>query len=648
MFYYEVAPADRSYQGAELLTYSSGSQLAIGQIIVVMLRTRKVRAIVIKQVTKPSFQVLGAEIITPEHYIPTNHIRLFEWMRHYYAANVGPAATLFMPGSHVKKQKNKQLSDANATTIKLALPKLTNQQQAAYDKIIASPAQTHIVHGDTGTGKTRLYIELARRIITQNKSVIFLTPEISLTPQLSEQLRGTFDTVRLVHSGLTASERRIIWERIETCDQPQIIVGPRSALFYPVKNIGLIVVDEFHDSAYKQEQMPRYNALRIAGQLSRLNQSILLLGSATPPIEDYFYALAKGAEVHRLTEKPNKISSQKNVYIADLRDSSELSTYPLLSKSLLTHMQSRLQKKQQILLYLNKRGSLRSIMCRSCGWHATCSRCNIAYTYHHDEHLLRCHVCSQSMPAPNNCPECHSVEILFKNPGTKSVEQSIRSAFPQAIIGRYDKDNKKNETFSAHHADITAGNIDILIGTQLLVKGHDLPRLGMVGVLLAESSLQFPDYNSSEKSFQLLHQIAGRIGRHDIPGEVFVQTYDPKNEILDYLGHGKNDWTHFYASELQQRKKYNFPPYCHLLKIETARKTEKIAQKNIQGIVHEIEGLKIPNLELLGPAPAYFYKQNNEYHWQLIVKSKSRSDLLRLIKSLPKSCTYDIDPISLL
>lgn len=648
MYYYEVAPADRSYQGSKLLTYYSSIALSVGQVIVVNVRTKKMQAIVIAKVSKPMFKVAAIEKIAEDVVLPITQIKLFEWLLAYYLGSVGATARLFLPTSLNKPGKQSQKNDVVKTTINPSLPKLTNQQTQTTSSILSSKTQTHIIHGDTGTGKTRVYLELAKTIIEQNKSVIILTPEISLTPQLFEQFNNQFSLVTLVHSTLSEGSRRASWREVLSSAKPRVIIGPRSALFYPVNNIGLIIIDEFHDSAYKQDQTPRYSAVKTAAMLARLSRGKLVLGSATPPIEDYFYAVKKASEVHRITEKPLQSTTLKNVYIVNLSDPSERSAYPLLSKTLIEHITKTLHKNEQVLLFLNKRGTSRLLVCQNCGWHANCTRCNVSYVYHEDTHRLVCHICNMQTVTPSSCPECSSTDLLFKNPGTKAIAESLQKIFPNAKIGRYDKDNKKNERFAENQAAIAAGKIDILVGTQLLTKGHDLPKLSLVAILLAEGSLQFPDYNAEEKSFQLLHQIAGRVGRGHNKGTVLLQAYSPTDKLKGYIYSTESSWINFYTNQIQQRKKYNFPPFCFLLKIDVSRKNEKIAEKFIQKIYSQISSQNFSEIELCGPAPAFFYKKNNAYHWQIVIKSKSRKTLLSIIKLLPNSCTYDIDPVSLL
>lgn len=647
MFYYEVAPGERNYQGREFLTYCSKNELKIGQIVVVKVRTLSTSAFVIKAVNKPSFAV--KEVTKSyELYIPKQLVNLFLWICEYYPAGVGSIASMFVPALPKKDSTIDQKNDVVNTSKKSSDLKPTTKQHEIIERILSSSIGTHVLHGDTGTGKTLIYRKLVEATLKQNRSAIVLTPEISLTPQLAEQFNNHFDNVFVVHSGLTTAQRRTIWLSVARATEPVILIGPRSALFYPIKELGIIIIDEFHDSAYKQDQSPRYNALRVAGYLSKNSGSKLVMGSATPPIEDYFYAEQKGATIHRLTEHPSGKKNVNTINIVNLSDKNELSKYPLLSQKLLDLIDSNLKQNLQSLIFLNKRGTSRLMVCQNCGWHAVCERCNIPYTYHHDRHVLLCHTCGNKESAPNNCPVCSSEQILFKNPGTKAIEESLQKIFPQAKIGRYDKDNKKIESFTTNHSSISAGNVDILVGTQILTKGHDLPKLGLVGILFAESSLQFPDFSSKEKSFQLLHQIAGRVGRHDHPGSVVVQTYMPSERLLQIVKHADNDWINFHTTELQQRKKYKFPPFCFLLKIEVARKTEKSAENFIHKIHQLIMQQNIPEIEVLGPSPCFIYKQNDRYQWQIIIKSSRRTSLIGIVKSLPASCTYNIDPSNLL
>ncbi len=649
--YYDIMPCDKAYHGKNLLTYSSNESLKIGQLVVVKIRTKTINGLVIRQVPKTQFSVKNIDFVLPNIVLPNNLIETIDWMRKYYPDNLGVIGSLFCPillPQNIIPSKiiTTTPNDSAVSNVKEVLP--TNEQKSIISSILKSDNTTHILHGDTGTGKTYVYQKLCEHIFLSGKSAIVLTPEINLLPQLVETFKESFSNVYLVHSKQSVSERRKIWLNILQALEPVIVIGPRSSLFYPVKNLGMIIIDEFHEKSYKQEQSPHYNALRVAGFLSKASSAKLVMGSATPPIEEYFYAINKGAELHRLTKKPNLVNHKNNVLCVNMTDDKERTQYPMLSKSLLSNIKHTLSNNQQVLLFLNKRGSSRLVLCKNCGWTVECIRCNIPYVYHHDIHLLVCHSCALKKPVPTNCPECGNDDIIYKNPGTKQIEQAINNLFKGYKIGRYDKDNKKNESFITNYPEIAAGNIDILIGTQTLTKGHDLPNLGLVAILSGDSSLNFPDYNAHEKTYQILHQVAGRVGRHQSPGTIILQSYSMLESLKEYVSHTQNSWINFYHKELKQREKYNFPPYCFILKIELKRKNNKLAQEFMQKIYMDLTNNKYPNTVITEPTSSFISKQNAFYNWQIIIRSKSRKILLDIINSLPKSCTYDIDPSSLL
>ncbi len=649
--YYDILPCDKAYHGTSLLTYSSSELLKIGQIVVVKIRTKTINGFVIKKVQKPKFNTKNIEYTLPNIVLPPSLIKTMSWLHQYYPDNLGVIGSLFSPTLNKNNISPDKIITTNLSKYELQTTQTlspTNQQAEIISDIIKSQINTHILHGDTGTGKTYIYRKLCEQILLSGKSAIVLTPEISLTPQLVSTFSKHFKYVYLVHSKQTIADRRNTWLKILNSTEPVVLIGPRSCLFYPIQNLGLIIIDEFHEKSYKQEQSPHYNALRVAGYLSKTTSSKLVMGSATPPIEEYFYAVKNGAKVHRLTEKPYSKNVRNNVLTVDLTLDKEKTSQPLLSKSLLKTMRATLLSGQQVLLFLNKRGSSRLILCQKCGWSAECVRCNIPYVYHHDTHSLICHICSQKKQVPTKCLSCNDLNIIFKNPGTKQIELAITRLFPEYKIGRYDKDNKKNETFIKNYSDIANGKIDILIGTQTLTKGHDLPHLGLVAVLSADSSLNFPDYSANEKTFQILHQAAGRVGRHGHPGTVILQSFSMLGNLSKYVQPDKSAWINFYTNELKQRQKYNFPPFCFILKIEVKRKSNKSAQEFIQKIYIDIAGKKHADVDITPPTHSFIAKKNDYYSWQIVVRSKSRKVLLSIIKTLPTSCTYDIDPSSLL
>ncbi len=536
----------------------------------------------------------------------------------------------------------------NTTEIALP-PTLTSEQTEAVKRITATQDGTTILHGDTGTGKTRVYIELAKKALVEGKSVLVLVPEIALSPQIVKSFTAHLAApIHVTHSGLTPAQRRKIWQRISVTTTPQVVIGPRSALFTPISNLGLVVMDEFHEPAYKQDQAPYYQTTRVASRLAQLHNARFVMGSATPPVGEYYIAEQRKLPIIRMQQKAVAHSEAVQIVtkVVTIRDSEERTRYPLITKTLLDAIKVSLSKEEQILLFLNKRGSARVILCQNCGWHATCERCDLPFTYHGDIHQLQCHTCGNHRPAPSVCPECSSHDIIFKSPGTKAIVEAITNAFPDARIARFDKDNKKAERLETRHGEIMRGEIDILIGTQLLAKGHDLPRLSLVGVLLAENELQFPDYTSTERSYQLMHQLIGRVGRGHRTGTVVVQTYDPQN-IAVQTAIRNYSWEQFYEAQLAERKQFEFPPFFYLMKIEVTRARQQTVANSCDQIINFLRSSGEP-IKVSGPTPSFIEKKNNTWTWQIIVKAKQRSALVRLAQTIPVKCITNLDPSNLL
>lgn len=525
------------------------------------------------------------------------------------------------------------------------LPPLTNEQTFAVESV-NSPGM-YLLHGDTGTGKTRVYIELARRAVSHNRSAIILTPEIGLTSQLEQDFGGIFgNRIFTLHSQLKESERRKIWGSILASHEPVIVIGPRSALFAPVRDIGLIVIDESHETAYKQDQAPYYHATRVASKLANLHGAMIVLGSATPLVTDYYMAQQKQRPIIKMTK--NAVTSQnlaRSLEVVDLRDHKNQTRKPYISDQLIEAIAERLSNKEQTLLFLNRRGTARVVMCSRCGWQALCPKCDLTLTYHGDTHIIRCHSCGYRTSLPNSCPQCQNSEIVLKSIGTKAIASEIESLFPEAHIMRFDTDNKKTERIEQHYKDIRAGKVDILIGTQTLAKGLDLPNLGLVGVIIADTSLYFPDFSAQERTYELLYQVIGRVGRGHRKSSAIVQTYLPENRIIKEVV--TNDWQSFYEHEIEERSQFLFPPFCHLLKLSCRRATSQAAQTSAQKLSDQ---LRASNLRLIveGPSPCFHERMDNRYCWQVVIKSKARNELLKVINNLPSGWSYDIDPMNLL
>jgi len=643
MEYYEVWVRSYRYRNDGALTYSSDKPLAIGTLVTVPLQHTPVPAVVIAKVRRPNFACKPISIVHDLPPLPARNIKLIEWLQAYYPSPLGPLLQLFLPGALPKTAP-----ESSATSLpEIADLPLTSEQAAAVEAINDQPG-TFVLHGRTGSGKTRVYAALASQAIQHGKSVIILCPEISLTPQLARSMQTMVSApIVTIHSKMTIKQRSEAWVQTLQAMEPQVIIGPRSALFMPLKEIGLIVIDESHEPAYKQEQQPYYYTPRVAAQLAHLHHATLVLGSATPSVSEYFLAEQK----HRpILELPNlAIGSAIPVtkIIVDLKDRDVFSASPHLSDPLIAAITSTLARQEQTMLYLNRRGTARLALCRSCGWQASCPHCDLPLAYHSDTHQLLCHTCGYHTASPSFCPVCQNTDIIFKSAGTKAIFEEVQRLFPEARIMRFDTDNKKSERLEQHYDTIHRGDVDILVGTQLLAKGLDLPKLTTLGIVLADSSLAIPDFTAQERTYQLIQQVMGRIGRgHSTTAQAIVQTYNPDNQTLQSALSG--DWGSFYETEIAERRAFMFPPFCHLLKLSCRRASSVSAQKAAEALRSELLR-SYTHLEVDGPTPAFHEKSAGKYEWQLVLKSKQRSVLLTVVKNLPKSgWNYDIDPLNLL
>jgi primosomal protein N' (replication factor Y) (superfamily II helicase) len=642
MNYAEVLVAGAVYHGGEALTYCSEQPLSLGSIVVVPLRNRRVLGVVIRSVSKPTFAVKAVLEIAELPPLAKPLIQLMAWMKSYYPSSYGVITQQFLPKDLPKKPVE---AAKEAALSQASLPPLTRDQQEVL-AAVGGPG-TYLLHGETGTGKTRVYIELAKRSIAAGKSAIILTPEIGLTSQLANDFRHAFqDRALVIHSQLTEVTRQRLWVSMLKQPKPLVILGPRSALFSPLAAIGLIVVDEAHETAYKQDQSPYYHTSRVASKLAEFHQAPILLGSATPLVTDYFMAETRQRPILRMEQiARGEMPANPPVSVVDLRDRSKFTKKSYLSDELIKGIAETLQKGEQTLLFLNRRGTARVIFCEQCGWQATCPHCDLPLVYHGDTHTMRCHTCDYKAPTPLSCPECHNASIVFKSIGTKAIVDEVTRLFPDARIMRFDTDNKKDERIEQHYDAVKSGDVDIIIGTQTLAKGLDLPKLGLVGVIIADTSLYFPDFSAEERTYQLLSQVLGRVGRGHRAGKAILQTYAPDSPLLKAILN--KDWQSFYQKELTERKAFLFPPFCYLLKLTCRRAsleaTQKAATKFVDDLRHS--GLRI---RIEGPAPAFHERIQNKYQWQIVIKSKDRNELIKVVEMLPSGWLYDIDPMNLL
>lgn len=525
---------------------------------------------------------------------------------------------------------------------------LNSQQSAAYDVIAQTIDQqqyaTFLLQGITGSGKTEVYLHVMEHALAQGKSAIMLVPEISLTPQTVGRLIARFDqNIAVLHSGLSAGERFDEWRRVQR-GEVQIVVGARSAVFAPLKNLGLIVVDEEHDASYKQSDTPRYHARDVAIVRAQQNNAVCILGSATPSVESY-----QNSEIGKSTRlellKRATSGNLPEVEIVDMREENkELAGDVVLSNQLELAIAERLSHNEQVILLLNRRGHSPFVLCPQCGWSAECQHCNVTLTYHAKGNHMACHYCNARDPIPQVCGECHFNPLIYLGTGTQKIEDYLQLTFPEARVARMDRDTTSTK---GSHAKIlhefSTGKIDILVGTQMIAKGHDYPNVTLVGVINADTGLTLPDFRAAETGFQLLTQVAGRAGRGDVPGKVYIQTYRPKHFAITHAA--KHDYAGFFQHEVQFRREAAYPPFRRMMNLaiesEDILQAEKYIARLHRIVSNQISTLQFSGVELLGPAPATIHRVRNRYRWNLGVLSKSSKRLNTLARAARADFTAD-------
>lgn len=513
---------------------------------------------------------------------------------------------------------------------------LTSDQQRAFEaiseKIHAHEQCTYLLHGVTGSGKTEVYLQTIEEVLNLNRQAMMLVPEIALTPQMVLRFKRRFgDEVAVLHSGLSKGERYDEWQKIRD-GKARVSVGARSSVFAPFKNLGMIIIDEEHESSYKQEDYPRYHARDIAQWRSEYHQCPLILGSATPSLESFARA-EKG--VYELLSLPNRVNQQAlpEVEIVDMREELNSGNRSMFSNQLRDAIQQRLDNQEQIVLFLNRRGYASFMLCRDCGHVPQCPNCDISLTYHKSTDQLKCHYCGHQEVPPNQCPNCESEHIRQMGTGTQRVEELLQEAFQEARIIRMDVDTTSRK--GAHEKllnDFGSGKGDILLGTQMIAKGLDFPNITLVGVLNADTMLNLPDFRASERTYQLLTQVAGRAGRHEKEGQVLIQTYNPDHYAIKDVQ--ENDFTAFFQKEMNYRKIGKYPPYFFLINFTIAHKEMKKVMEASKHI-HKILLQHLTDKALvLGPSPAALSRINNEYRFQILVKYKREPALHEALKYL--------------
>lgn len=516
--------------------------------------------------------------------------------------------------------------------IKKTLPyELNDEQKRALESIDIEKSKEYLLYGVTGSGKTEIYLQLIDKVIKNGKTAIVLVPEISLTPQITDRFLSRFgNIVAILHSRLSKGERYDEWQKIKS-GKSKIVIGARSAIFAPIKNLGVIIIDEEHDSSYKSETIPKYDVRDVAKKMSELYNVPLVLGSATPDVRTYYKALNGDIE---LLELKNRISTQgmPEISVVDMRNELATGNKTAFSRKLYYDMVETIKKGEQIMLFLNRRGYSTFIMCRDCGHVVKCKECDVSMTYHMTENKLICHYCGKTMTSPTICPECGSTRIRYFGSGTQKIEQELKKYLPNASVIRMDVDTTKGK--NAHEIILNKfknENINILLGTQMIAKGHDFENVTLVGVLAADSSLNIGDYKANERTYQLLTQVAGRAGRGSKKGKAIIQTYLPDEFSIKAVK--EQNYKNFYDTEINMREKLNYPPFCDIIVAVfsgTEEEKVKLASEDFYKKVKEY-------FEVYQPAPAPISKINGEYRWRVLIKEKLSDDKNKILSDYLES-----------
>ncbi|HET7205989.1 MAG TPA: primosomal protein N' [Terriglobales bacterium] len=506
-------------------------------------------------------------------------------------------------------------------------------RQEILDGIAARRFGGVLLHGVTGSGKTAVYLAAMKSILDAGRSAILLVPEIGLTPAVAADLHQIFgDNVAILHSALSDKERAEQWHRIRE-GRARMVVGTRSAVFAPVSDLALVIVDEEHDSSYKQEETPRYHARDVAVMRAKMSNAVVVLGSATPSLESYF-----NAKKHKYTlvELPDRVEQRPlpEVDIIDMRlEFQETGQEPVISRKLASEIKDRLDRREQVMVLLNRRGYSPIVLCRSCGKSLECKNCAIALTHHKRAHKMQCHYCGFIAPVPRHCVHCGSEYVYFLGTGSEKLEELLHGMFPQARIGRLDRDTVRGrEDFERVLGALNEGELDLLVGTQMIAKGHDIHGVTLVGVVAADAALGLPDFRAAERTFQLLTQVAGRAGRGQTPGKVVLQTYFPDHYAVQYAA--LHDFASFYDKELRFRSWMHYPPYSALANVLI--RSEKLDDAlRWSGLVGRLfEKVPHPGIRILGPAPAPIVRLKSDYRYHFVLKSPSREKLNNLLRSM--------------
>ncbi|NIM46859.1 MAG: primosomal protein N' [Candidatus Aenigmarchaeota archaeon] len=669
MKYVEVVPFTYTQKSTQTFFYKVPREfeknVKVGQLVRVPLLSRKILGVILdlgekkpKFHTKDIIEIVDQNPVLIPHLIPTA-----KWMANYYCASLFSVVQNMLPRG-IGKKRRKVKNELGAQSLKPRDKKkinLTNEQKRIINEIKKCQsseliAQSYLIHGITGSGKTEIYLKIIEEILKKGKGAIVLVPEVALTPQTVNRFEERFSgKVALLHSYLKETERANTWQKIRN-GEFLIVVGSRSALFAPLKNLGVIIIDEEHETSYKQDQTPRYHAIKVAQKIVKNSNSILILGSATPSIESYFKA-KKENHLFRLTERVGGGELPK-VKIVDLKQEFKKGNRSIFSEDLAESLKETLKKGRQAILFLNRRGTATFILCRDCGYVLLCPNCEVPYTYHTDSDCLLCHHCNKKDKPPTLCPNCQGPNVKFFGLGTQKVEQEIKKLLPKAKIIRMDKDTtKKRGSHLEIYNNFLNKKYNILVGTQMIAKGWDLPNIDLVGVVSADTSLYFPDFRAAERTFQLLTQVAGRTNRGQNGGEVIIQTYNPESFAIKCAKN--HDFESFYSEEIGFRKSLSYPPFSNLVKLTYINTDLKKCQEEPEKVSSKLKALprsaspagrrqadQSSKLIILGPAPCFIPKIRGKFRYQIIIKIDDITKLIEILRDLDKNWSCDVDPLT--
>ncbi len=653
MYYIEVALFKKIGDYDQTLTYKTSVSVSIGKFVRVPFRNRTYLGVILAiSVTNPTSldesKIKAIELIIETPFLSEESVKTARFIANYYKTSVTRAIKLFIPQNfwlgRIASPKESCLRESCLSELADFDKDLSSYQRTALESIQKSNKPT-LLYGVTGSGKTEVYLRLIHDAIKNKKQAILLVPEIALTPQTVEYFDAMFGSrVAIFHSKLTNKKRSDTWWRVFT-GGASLVIGSRSAIFAPVKNLGVLIIDEEHEWTYKQESNPYYQTRCVAEELCSLYGAKLILGSATPSVESMYKVKKGDYNLFRLTERINE-SPLPDIRVVDLREEFKKRNFSIFSELLQRKIEQRLQDKEQIILFVNQRGLASAVVCRDCGLTESCPNCDISLKYHRGSpDKLMCHYCTYTKSPSIVCPNCKSPHIKFTGIGTQRVEEEFKKLYPNARVVRADRDTTKNaDGFADIYRDFKKGDYDVLVGTQMIAKGLDFENVSLIGLVLADVCLHIPDFRSAERLFQIIVQVAGRCGRGKAKGEVILQTYNPDNFVIQLSS--SYDYDSFITDELKHRKRFNYPPFKRMIKFTVVGSDQNKLKKHIESEQEVLEDIFSSNkldVSILS-APALVSKMNGRYYYNVLLRSEN-PDIVFTYWKVPKSWRVDIDPI---